>query len=347
MSLDTDANAIVEVGGVGEVNTAGMLTAATRSGEAAPAQSDPTETEQIGVPPAQAVVVKPTLLAKRSTAAPPSMPRAPVVERPSRTRRFKPLLAKLVFGAVLVLVLGFLHTRVITSLIHEQRQHHLAAQFGVPSPTIPQGDAVAVLQVPTLGINEVVIEGVGVDQLRGAPAHWKGSALPGDAGVMVVLGHRSAYGAPFAKLTMMVQGDSIVAQARNGGPIVRYVVDRVERNTKLSEVALDKTDLISYLLLVTSEEGWFNGDQTVVVARALPVTDTAPVVPDLEIENSTAPFGLDALLALGSLAAGVVALQYLRSRTSMMVRLVVVLPPLVYGSVRVLLLFDSVLPPTR
>jgi len=235
---------------------------------------------------------------------------------------------------------------VLAPLVHEQRQHHLAANYETPKPTIGVGDPLLVLQVESLGINEVVVEGVSVDRLRGGPAHWRGSALPGDAGVMVILGHRSGYGAPFADISTMKNGDSIVAQARNGGPIVRYVVDRVEVDASLADLKLDKTDVVSYMLLATSD-GWLGDSFTVVVARALPVTDAEPVLPDLADVPRPAPFGLEALLAGGSLAAALLASQWLRGRASVLARVAVVAPPAVYGGIRLLIALDTVFALTR
>lgn len=279
--------------------------------------------------------------------APSTLPRAPRPERPVRQRHTRRRAVRAALVLVGVVAGWMLFDSVLAPLVHEQRQHHLAAHYTQPSPTIGAGDAVVVLQVPSLGINEVVLEGTSVEHLRSGPTHWTGSALPGDAGVMVVLGHHEAYGGPFQQLAAMKSGDSIVAQARNGGPIVRYVVDRVERNTTLESVVLDKTDLVSYLLLATSEDGWFTGEQTVVVARALPVTNVDPVLPDLSADLRPAPFGLEALLSLASIAIAVLGYQYMRVRSSVLVRVVAMVPPACYGALRLLMSFDSIFSLTR
>lgn len=245
-------------------------------------------------------------------------------------------------------LLHLLYSEVVTGLVHDQRQQHLAADFDQPAAAVGDGDAVAVLQIPDLLVNEVVTEGVTVDHLRSGPAHLAGSALPGDAGIIVVYGHRDAYGGPFDRIDTLVNGQSVVMQARNGGPIVKYLVDRVERDVDVADVTVDQTDLISYLLLVTSEPGTFADGQTVVVARALPVTDAAPTVPRLaDVGAAAVPFGIDVLLALGSLVVAVLVAQQLRRRASTAVLLAVTTPIAVYAVLRLVMLADTVLPLAR
>lgn len=276
------------------------------------------------------------------------LPRAAAVARPPRTIRWKRLASRAVAGLVALVLLHLLYSYVVTTLVHDQRQQHLAADLQEPIPAVPSGRAVAVLQIPNIGVNEIVVEGVGVDHLRGGPAHVTGSALPGDAGVMAIFGHRTAYGGPFERVVDLAPGDSIVVQARNSGPIVRYIVDRVERDTDVGDLELDQTDLVSYLLLVTSEEGTFERGQAVVVARALPVTDSAPAVPLLaDVGGSAVPFGIDGLLALGSLVAAMLLVHHLRGRARTGVLVAASAPVVVYACLRIVMLGDTVLALTR
>ena len=139
-----------------------------------------------------------------------------------------------------------------------------------------------------------------------------------------------------------------MAQARNSGPIVRYVVDRVERNTSVSGVDLPNRDSIAYLLLVTNESRWTSTDQIVVVARALPLTDSPPAIPSLPAAIATeAPFGIDALLAVGAAVASILAWRFLRTRASVGVRVGLVGAGAAYAVVRLLMSLDSVLPIAR
>jgi sortase A len=292
-------------------------------------------------------------LSAPSTSLPPAidanteMPRAPQRERPPRRHRFR---RGAKFGALVVVgvvVLFVLNARVVSSVVHEQRQKHLAADWRSPSESIGIGEALAVLQAPNVGINTVIVEGLTVDNLRSGPARYERGALPGDQGTMVVFGHRTVYGAPFGRIDEMKTGDPVVIQARNGGPIVQYVVERVETDTRLEDLVLDD-DQFAYLVLVTNSSRWSGDEHTVVVASAYPVTD-APTEPPLlsDVGRVEVPFGIDSLLGLAALAVAAVSWIFLRPRAPIGVRILVTAPIATLGVVRFLMLFDSVLPFAR
>lgn len=281
---------------------------------------------------------------------PPTRPQLPRAQREPRARdtaRIKRR-AILALGLVaLVFLLMLVHEKVVTPMIHDTRQEHLAASFSTPKPALIAGDAMGVLQIPRLDLNEVVVEDVTVDHLRGGPAHRIDSGLPGDPGVMVIHGHRTLYGGPFRHIDQLLPNDEIVVQARTG-PIVKYVVQRVETDVDVATLALENTDLISYLILVTSEPGRTAAGEMAVVARALPLSDVAPVVPDLSAGvDSAPPLGVDTLLAIMSVAAAAAAWAYLRRRTSTPVIVLVMTPLVGYAWFVVALLVDGVGPLTR
>lgn len=96
-----------------------------------------------------------------------------------------------------------------------------------PSPPPALGSAFARLHLPTLDDGDlVVVEGVGVADLKRGPGHLPGSAAPGELGNMVLSGHRSTYGAPFADLDRLRAGDPVVVQTRDSW--VTYRVRELE-----------------------------------------------------------------------------------------------------------------------
>jgi LPXTG-site transpeptidase (sortase) family protein len=276
------------------------------------------------------------------------LPRAPVVETVRRRRSIRPLIIASASVIVALVAVLWIFEVIVGPLMYAQRQQHLSASYSARIPEIHESGAAMALQIPDLDSSTIVIEGVSLDNLRGGPAHLADSGLPGDPGVMVIYGHRHAYGAPFAKIDRLAKNASIIVKARNG-PIVEYRVDRVERNTTLKTVQLgDDTGSLSYLLLVSSENGVFNNKQIVVVARALPISDAAPLVPDLDDgPGRSLPFGIEVLLGNAALAAAVLAWLFLRRRTSAMVRVAAVAPMAVFGVVRIVLMLDSLRPITR
>lgn len=93
------------------------------------------------------------------------------------------------------------------------------------SPSL--GAPVARLVIPRIGLDEVVLEGVGNDELNAAPGHLPGSALPGAAGNAIISAHRDRH---FDRLGEITVGDTLETETRLGRQqwVVtgRHVVDR-------------------------------------------------------------------------------------------------------------------------
>jgi Sortase domain len=66
--------------------------------------------------------------------------------------------------------------------------------------TVLRGTAIGRLYLPRLHLHWVVVEGVALADIRYAPGHYPGTALPGDPGNFAVAGHRLP-GGRGAKLT--------------------------------------------------------------------------------------------------------------------------------------------------
>jgi len=94
-----------------------------------------------------------------------------------------------------------------------------------PQPLPPRrGEALALLRVPSLGIETVVVEGTDSKSLSLGPGHLEGSALPGAPDNCIIAGHRDG---PFGRLRTARAGD-ILEIARHGDAPARYRVESVE-----------------------------------------------------------------------------------------------------------------------
>lgn len=83
-------------------------------------------------------------------------------------------------------------------------------------PTPAAGDPVGVITIDKIGVDKVVVEGTTVPDLRRAPGHYEGSAMPGQLGNAAIAGHRTTYGAPFGDLDQLVRGDTISVRTLRG-----------------------------------------------------------------------------------------------------------------------------------
>lgn len=76
-----------------------------------------------------------------------------------------------------------------------------------------RGAPVARLVIPRIGMDEVVVEGVGDAELRAGPGHMPGSSVPGSRGNSVISAHRDRH---FHSLGRVVVGDTIVTESDAG-----------------------------------------------------------------------------------------------------------------------------------
>jgi sortase A len=81
------------------------------------------------------------------------------------------------------------------------------------------------LAIPALGINQVVVEGVGSSQTVSGPGHVPGTAGLGQPGNAAVVGRNAGYGAVFGRLGQLKPGDRILTATIEGQSI--YVVRHV------------------------------------------------------------------------------------------------------------------------
>jgi len=68
------------------------------------------------------------------------------------------------------------------------------------------GAPVARIQIPRIHLDEIVVEGVGDDELNAGPGHLPGSVLPGMKGNAVISAHRDRH---FSRLDELQLGDTI------------------------------------------------------------------------------------------------------------------------------------------
>ena len=86
----------------------------------------------------------------------------------------------------------------------------------VPEFDPAPGDAVARIRIPDIGVDKVVVWGTDLGDLRDGPGLYAGTPLPGQRGNAAIAGHRTTYGAPFARLDELRPGDLILVDTVYG-----------------------------------------------------------------------------------------------------------------------------------
>lgn len=130
---------------------------------------------------------------------------------------------------------------------------------------VQTGDALALLRIPALGVDQVVVEGSASQQLRSGPGHLRGSPRPGQKGNVVLIGKRTTYGGPFADLAELEPGNRIELGTAAGTH--RYVVERVDRLVPDKDEDVVGPTEDNRLTLVTADPPYRAVERLVVVAR--------------------------------------------------------------------------------
>ncbi|MDE0602968.1 MAG: class E sortase [bacterium] len=86
-----------------------------------------------------------------------------------------------------------------------------------------QGSAIARIQIPRIGLDKTVVEGVRVGDLRKGPGHYPATAMLGQEGNAAIAGHRTTYGAPFGEIDELLPGDEIIITTIQGEFIYRVL----------------------------------------------------------------------------------------------------------------------------
>ena len=134
-------------------------------------------------------------------------------------------------GLVMLAVLLF--EFVFSSFIQQRSQADLLAEFKstlatsasaygqpglspLPGTAPAMGSAVAVVQIPSLGLSQVVAEGTASHITQTGLGHVPGTALPGQGGEAIIVGRRTTFGAPFYSVPSLKAGDTILVTTVEG-----------------------------------------------------------------------------------------------------------------------------------
>ena len=79
------------------------------------------------------------------------------------------------------------------------------------------------IEIPRLGLDRPMFEGIRLSTLDLGPGHWPGTALPGQLGNVVVAGHRVSHNQDFHDLDQLVPGDKVIFLTDSGRHVYRVV----------------------------------------------------------------------------------------------------------------------------
>ncbi len=97
------------------------------------------------------------------------------------------------------------------------------AACGKRHQPIALGTPIATIQIPSIGVKQVVLEGTTGAVLADGPGHYLSTVFPGGAGTSVILGRQAAYGGPFGHIADLRKGARITVVTQVGTSVFRVV----------------------------------------------------------------------------------------------------------------------------
>jgi sortase A len=185
------------------------------------------------------------------------------------------------FGVLVALLAGYLFG--FTALQHARAQQRLLAGLNgkagltALSGRIPgEGRPVAVLEIPALHLQQVVVAGTSAQDLASGPGLMPGSAPPGVRGNTVIAGRRLFYGHPFSNLGRLRRGDMIHVVGGLGSFDYRVVSTGVVHPGQADPVVPTADPRLT---LVTSDASLVPTDRVVAVAAMVSTAADVSVAP--------------------------------------------------------------------
>lgn len=127
------------------------------------------------------------------------------------------------------------------------------------------GAPVARLRIPRLQLDEIVLEGVGDNELNAGPGHLTGSAFPGEKGNSIISAHRDRH---FSRLGGIQVGDTVVTET--GWSETRWVVVS-KRVVKADAPALFRTPDATLTLTTCWPIRYFGSAPDRLIVTAKPI----------------------------------------------------------------------------
>lgn len=134
----------------------------------------------------------------------------------------------------------------------------------VPKVKKPKGPGVAIIGIPKIGVEKVVVEGTGEDDLKKGPGHYSETPMPGQPGNVGIAGHRTTYGGPFRNVDRLRPGDRIELTTLNGLYVYTVVGSKVVDPSDTSVLNPTEEDMLT---LTTCDPPFSDAARLIIMAK--------------------------------------------------------------------------------
>lgn len=148
-----------------------------------------------------------------------------------------------------------------------------------PVDVVPSGcdHCVAVINIPKIGLDEIVVDDVGVEDLKKGVGHYPDTKMPGQPGNVGFAGHRTTYGHPFNRIDELDPGDPILVTTLSGVTYRYETVGQTVVTPEHVEVLDDTPD--NRLTLTTCNPKYSAAQRLIVTAKLVTPLAPAPAQP--------------------------------------------------------------------
>jgi LPXTG-site transpeptidase (sortase) family protein len=141
----------------------------------------------------------------------------------------------------------------------------------VPRPPVPpeveDGDAIARIELPSIGVDRIVVAGVDKDDLKKGPGHYPETPLPGQLGNAAIAGHRTTFGQPFIDVDQLQVDDEIVVTTLAGRYVYRVTGQQIVSPRDSHVIAT--TDPTTATLTLTSCHPKYSARERIIIFSEL------------------------------------------------------------------------------
>ncbi len=143
------------------------------------------------------------------------------------------------------------------------------------TPVVEEGDPIARIEMPTIGVDNIVVAGVEKSDLKKGPGHYPETPMPGQLGNAAIAGHRTTYGQPFFDIDKLEVGDEIVVTTLDGRFVYRVTGQQIVSPSDYQVVAtVDPTT--ATLTLTSCHPKWTARERIIITSELDTAASSGP-----------------------------------------------------------------------
>jgi len=151
-------------------------------------------------------------------------------------------------------------------------------------PLPAEGDPVAQIRIPSIGVNRTVVSGISLTQLKRGPGHYPETPMPGQGGNVAIAGHRTTYGQPFHNVDQLKPGDQILTTTVQGEFVYEVTETLIVRPSQV-EVLEDQGD--NRITLIACHPK-FSAAQRIIIVGELVGSPAPPITGQDKLQERAA-----------------------------------------------------------